>query len=226
MDTSKRYGKNQISGEDIENFVSAIVKFGTETTVISPVQQQDEPKKAKQNGESSYDDDDYRPPRKSRQGSNGDARKKKRRTGRSSKKKPSSMNIGELDDSNDEKINNQRRNNAIGVKTEPVQVPKQCLGPSCVNPARVESKYCSDECGIGLAKKYIITNKKKNFQQPLPSSLTKSSLFFTRICLNFNFKLTRSVSLFKSHTQLSERKQCERNSDKVRSRQTQRETIA
>ena len=31
--------------------------------------------------------------------------------------------------------------------------PKQCLGPSCVNHARQGSKYCSDECGMKLAKR-------------------------------------------------------------------------
>lgn len=31
--------------------------------------------------------------------------------------------------------------------------PKQCLGPGCVNHARQASKYCSDECGMKLAKR-------------------------------------------------------------------------
>lgn len=34
--------------------------------------------------------------------------------------------------------------------------PKQCLGPSCVNHARQGSKYCSEECGMKLAKRYIL----------------------------------------------------------------------
>ncbi|XP_052283775.1 CXXC-type zinc finger protein 1-like isoform X2 [Dreissena polymorpha] len=32
---------------------------------------------------------------------------------------------------------------------------KQCLGPGCVNHARQASKYCSDECGMKLAKSRI-----------------------------------------------------------------------
>lgn len=30
---------------------------------------------------------------------------------------------------------------------------KQCLGPGCVEMARSNSKYCSDECGMKLAAK-------------------------------------------------------------------------
>lgn len=33
--------------------------------------------------------------------------------------------------------------------------PKQCYGPSCVLPARANSKYCSDECGMKLATNRI-----------------------------------------------------------------------
>ncbi|KAL4225956.1 CXXC-type zinc finger protein 1 [Mactra antiquata] len=40
--------------------------------------------------------------------------------------------------------------------TEPVEeTPQQCLGPSCTNHARSGSKYCSDECGMKLAKSRI-----------------------------------------------------------------------
>jgi hypothetical protein len=35
---------------------------------------------------------------------------------------------------------------------EPVNIKQQCLGPGCVYAARQGSKYCSDECGIKLAK--------------------------------------------------------------------------
>lgn len=36
-----------------------------------------------------------------------------------------------------------------------VEEPKQCLGPGCVEPARQGSKYCSDECGMKLARSRI-----------------------------------------------------------------------
>ena len=32
--------------------------------------------------------------------------------------------------------------------------PVQCFGPGCVEPARVNSKYCSDACGLKLATTY------------------------------------------------------------------------
>ncbi|XP_052781695.1 CXXC-type zinc finger protein 1-like isoform X1 [Mya arenaria] len=34
-------------------------------------------------------------------------------------------------------------------------MPHQCLGPSCMNHTRQGSKYCSDECGMKLAKSRI-----------------------------------------------------------------------
>jgi len=34
--------------------------------------------------------------------------------------------------------------------------PRQCYGPGCIEAARYGSKYCSDECGLKLANKYII----------------------------------------------------------------------
>lgn len=37
------------------------------------------------------------------------------------------------------------------------EAPIQCWGPECVNAARENSKYCSDECGIKLAHKRLAT---------------------------------------------------------------------
>ncbi|KAG5886882.1 hypothetical protein JTB14_024739 [Gonioctena quinquepunctata] len=34
--------------------------------------------------------------------------------------------------------------------------PRQCYGPKCVNSARYGSKYCSDQCGMNLAKTRIL----------------------------------------------------------------------
>ena len=33
--------------------------------------------------------------------------------------------------------------------------PRQCYGPGCIEAARCGSKYCSDECGLKLANKYV-----------------------------------------------------------------------
>ncbi|CAJ0604156.1 unnamed protein product [Cylicocyclus nassatus] len=35
--------------------------------------------------------------------------------------------------------------------------PRQCIEPDCVKQARDNSKYCSDECGIKLAKRRLLT---------------------------------------------------------------------
>lgn len=36
------------------------------------------------------------------------------------------------------------------------EVPRHCYGPGCTYSARQNSKYCSDECGIQLAVRYVI----------------------------------------------------------------------
>lgn len=32
----------------------------------------------------------------------------------------------------------------------------QCLGPSCIEVARPNSKYCSEDCGMKLAAKWVL----------------------------------------------------------------------
>ena len=39
-----------------------------------------------------------------------------------------------------------------------VEEPKQCLGPGCIEPAKQGSKYCSDECGMKLARRLVRLN--------------------------------------------------------------------
>ncbi|CAF1481338.1 unnamed protein product [Didymodactylos carnosus] len=34
--------------------------------------------------------------------------------------------------------------------------PRQCFGPACVQEARTNSKYCSDECGLELARNRLL----------------------------------------------------------------------
>lgn len=40
-----------------------------------------------------------------------------------------------------------------GVAKEVDGAMRQCLGPGCVEQARVNSKYCSEDCGMKLAAK-------------------------------------------------------------------------
>ncbi|BFZ08427.1 hypothetical protein BsWGS_11466 [Bradybaena similaris] len=44
-------------------------------------------------------------------------------------------------------------------------MPRQCYGPGCVEPARIGSKYCSDECGMKLAKSRIYEILPSRIQQ-------------------------------------------------------------
>ncbi|KAK2144497.1 hypothetical protein LSH36_751g01049 [Paralvinella palmiformis] len=45
------------------------------------------------------------------------------------------------------------------------QVPRQCMGPGCIEPAREGSKYCSDECGMKLATQRIFEILPSRIQQ-------------------------------------------------------------
>lgn len=42
----------------------------------------------------------------------------------------------------------------VAMETE--EEPRQCYGPGCIEPSRQNSKYCSDECGLKLATKYVL----------------------------------------------------------------------
>lgn len=39
---------------------------------------------------------------------------------------------------------------------EDEKLPRHCFGPACINQAVKNSKYCSDACGVALARKRII----------------------------------------------------------------------
>ncbi|VDM67413.1 unnamed protein product [Strongylus vulgaris] len=43
--------------------------------------------------------------------------------------------------------------------------PRQCIEPDCVKQARDNSKYCSDECGIKLAKRRLLTLMPKKVEE-------------------------------------------------------------
>lgn len=56
-------------------------------------------------------------------------------------------NLDELYATNRSTRSQKRIEHKVRPRLEP---PKQCLGPGCINAARKDSKYCSDDCGIQL----------------------------------------------------------------------------
>ncbi len=51
------------------------------------------------------------------------------------------------------------------AKKPKIREPMQCLGPECVNEAMPESKYCSTECGMKLAKNRLVHFLKARIEQ-------------------------------------------------------------
>ncbi|XP_034027739.1 CXXC-type zinc finger protein 1a isoform X2 [Thalassophryne amazonica] len=63
-----------------------------------------------------------------------------------------------------ERVRHSERSIDGGVK-ESVGGQRQCLGPSCVEPARLNSKYCSEDCGMKLATNRIYEILPQRIQQ-------------------------------------------------------------
>ncbi len=51
------------------------------------------------------------------------------------------------------------------TKKSKIQEPIQCFGPECVNEAQQDSKYCSTECGMKLAKNRLVHFLKTRIEQ-------------------------------------------------------------
>ncbi|VDK69744.1 unnamed protein product [Anisakis simplex] len=55
--------------------------------------------------------------------------------------------------------------------------PKQCFGPGCTKASRFNSKYCSDECGMRLARKrleMVLPGRVSDFYDQLPNATARS----------------------------------------------------
>ena len=57
------------------------------------------------------------------------------------------------------------------------KIPRHCFGPKCINSARKGSKYCSDECGVRLAKDRLVEILPKRIAdwQKIPCAADKLS---------------------------------------------------
>lgn len=91
------------------------------------------------------------------------SQQQKRRKPYRTSRQGSSMSLTDMQTSEIQKVKNDNDEH------EPVQ----CLGPECVNAAMLNSKYCSHECGMKLAKKRLIAYMRSRFndlsQQPSES---------------------------------------------------------
>ncbi|CAD89737.1 CXXC-type zinc finger protein 1 [Caenorhabditis elegans] len=70
-----------------------------------------------------------------------------------------------------------QRKDYIMRKAEPDKHPRQCLNPNCIYESRIDSKYCSDECGKELARMRlteILPNRCKQYFFEGPSGGPRS----------------------------------------------------
>ncbi|XP_029011891.3 CXXC-type zinc finger protein 1a isoform X2 [Betta splendens] len=63
-----------------------------------------------------------------------------------------------------ERVRHSVRAESVGVKDVSGTL-RQCLGPGCVEPARTNSKYCSEDCGMKLAANRIYEILPQRIQQ-------------------------------------------------------------
>ncbi|CAI4224525.1 unnamed protein product [Auanema sp. JU1783] len=94
------------------------------------------------------------------------------------------------------------------VKTEEdaevseVEIPKQCMEPSCVKLARVDSKYCTEECGLKLAQtrlRCILPTRVENFWSTTPTTHVRFKKWIeelTEICTINNDRINELLSYY------------------------------
>ncbi|CAO4372707.1 unnamed protein product [Caenorhabditis nigoni] len=64
-----------------------------------------------------------------------------------------------------------KRNQITTVQSQPERAPRQCLNPDCIYESRPDSKYCSDPCGLILAKmrlEEVLPIRVKEYYTPGP----------------------------------------------------------
>ncbi|UMM26875.1 hypothetical protein L5515_010401 [Caenorhabditis briggsae] len=64
-----------------------------------------------------------------------------------------------------------KRNQITTVQSQPERAPRQCLNPDCIYESRADSKYCSDPCGLILAKmrlEEVLPIRVKEYYTPGP----------------------------------------------------------
>ncbi|CAF1554180.1 unnamed protein product, partial [Didymodactylos carnosus] len=95
------------------------------------------------------------------------------------KRKRSMVELSNLADASNDYVNSNksdcRRSNA---RRRSEEHPRQCFGPACVQEARTNSKYCSDECGLELARNRLLQFLPMRMMcwQAIPSTADKINL--------------------------------------------------
>lgn len=83
----------------------------------------------------------------------------------------------------------------------------QCIGPECVKKAQPESKYCSDECGLKLAKNRLVCflqSRIDQYNQTPCYSNQRNQTELERINNEINELRQKLNDLEKKHTELDE----------------------
>lgn len=246
----KYYGRTNVSGEDIENFMSAITKLNDTSNLVAQNYSDIVPKtdhdytnrqetesnlntdtgdeyqdetnsegasdsesEREENTDSDYEDsDDSDRPHKPKK-----ATKLKKTIPKPPKIVKKSKN---LKPSNKIMKQNLGLNFNLGMSTRPRRLteevvkesktvrheePGQCIGPECVNQSMVNSKYCSHECGMKLAKNRLVVFLKDRFDQFNQTDCLSDKLNMTELeRINSQISLMRKklVELEQKHADL------------------------
>lgn len=117
--------------------------------------------------EDAYENVKVAPKKRERKTSSSDGSPKKKKEKKKVKSKDKGKKTVEKIQKNRQKSNVSRRRQTDfddSLETDD-DMPRQCYGPQCIEPARTGSKYCSDECGMKLAKSRIYEILPSRIQQ-------------------------------------------------------------
>lgn len=222
---NRLYGKSNISGEDFENFFSAITKLGLDAAQLATAKTNETPNESNNelthqdphlnecsksrttnsetedndlnntnftedinsnSNEKSFDenddDSDFEDNSKKQQQQQQQINKPINKTKlNKTTKKSRKQNIKRITTNKMQKQKRRHRTSSaskllneesddqtiqlITNKKNKIREPLQCIGPECVNEAQTESKYCSTECGMKLAKNRLVHFLKSRIEQ-------------------------------------------------------------
>ena len=230
----KFYGKTNVSGEDIENFMSAINKLNSESNLPSTkidhdytvkqcdetasncmqtdtgdeVQDEIDSSDTQSNGKNvSEVDSDYEDSDSSVKNKKNVKNLKKSAKNKTKKNRPQGKIIKSNGASTTGLSRTRRSNDDLVKETRQIEEAGQCLGPECVSQAQMGSKYCSHDCGMRLAKKRLDVYLKERYDQynSIESMADKLNLIeLERIDNQIKLMKKKLSELEKKHTELDQ----------------------